>query len=384
MTPTPQPEDLRPLFLLNPNVVFLNHGSFGACSKPVFEAYQQWQLELERQPVEFLGRRIDDLLQQAMQPLAEYLNADADDLVFVQNATTGVNLAARSLPLQPGDEILSTDHEYGACANTWRFVCQQTGAQYIERPIPLPLTTSEAFVEHFWAGVTTRTKVIYLSHITSPTALIFPIAEIIRRAREAGIITIMDGAHAPGHIAVDLRALDADFYTGNCHKWLCAPKGAAFLYARRELQRSVQPSIISWGYGLAFKYLHQMQGTRDPAAYLSVPAALDFQRQHHWDDVRARCHKLVISTVDELTRRSGLDPLAGESWFGQMAAVPLPSCDAQTVKQRLYDDHCVEVPVFTWNNRQYVRISIQGYNSQADTDRLLGALDEILTADWRV
>jgi isopenicillin-N epimerase len=296
----------------------------------------------------------------------------------VPNATTGVNLVARSLPLQPGDEILTTDHEYGACRNTWQFICEHTGAQYVERPMLPPFTSEEAFVEQFWAGVTTRTRVIYLSHITSPTALIFPIAEIIRRAREAGILTLIDGAHTPGHIPVDLRALDADFYTGNCHKWLCTPKGSAFLYVRREHQSFIQPAIISWGYGLAFKYLHQMQGTRDPAAYLAVPAALDFLREHHWDEVRARCHALAAQTANELTRRSGLEPLSDEAWFGQMVAIPLPSCDDQEVKRRLYDDYCIEVPVFTWNNAQYVRVSIQGYNTPSDADRLLAALDEIL------
>lgn len=377
---TLQPDDLRSRFLLDPKITFLNHGSFGACPKPVFEQYQRWQLELERQPVEFLGRRIDDLLREAMQPLAEYLNADADDLIFVQNATAGVNLVARSLPLQAGDEILSSDHEYGACRNTWDFVCARTGAKYVERSILLPMTTEDAFVEHFWAGVTTRTRVIYLSHITSSTALTFPLAEIIRRARAAGILTVIDGAHTPGHIPVDLRALDADFYTGNCHKWLCAPKGSAFLHVRREHQSDIQPAIISWGYGLAFKYLHQMQGTRDPAAYLTVPAAIQFQREYDWDAVSSRCHDLAAWTARELTTRTGLQPLSDASWYQQMVAAPLPPCDEQEVKRRLYDEYCIEVPVFTWQDRQYVRVSFQGYNSQADAERLIAALAEVISA----
>lgn len=375
----PTAQDLRPLFLLDPSVVFLNHGSFGATPKPVFEVYQNWQLELERQPVEFLGRRVDALLTEAMLPLAEYVNADADDMVFVQNATSGVNVVARSLPLQEGDEILTSNHEYGACINAWQYMCLQNGARVVVREMPLPFTTQEAFVEHFWAGVTPKTKVIYLSHITSPTALIFPIEEIIRRAREAGILTVIDGAHAPGQIPLDIKALGADFYTGNCHKWLCAPKGAGFLYARREHQHLLMPLTISWGYGLAFKMLHQMQGTRDPGAYLTVPAAIAFLKEHDWDSVRARCHAMVVQTAGELGKLTGLEPIADESWFGQMMTIPLPACDTAALKERLYEQYRIEVPFVNWGDRQFVRISFQGYNTPDDAEHLLSALAEALS-----
>lgn len=374
---------LRSHFLLDPSITFLNHGSFGACPKPVFEAYQGWQLELERQPVLFLGRRVDELLNEAMKPLATYLNGDPDDIVFVPNATTGVNIVARSLPLAEGDEILTTDHEYGACRNTWLDVCIKTGARLVEVAFPLPMTTPEAFVERFWAGVTPRTKVIYLSHITSPTALIFPLEEIARRAREAGIITVIDGAHAPGHVPIDLKALDVDFYTGNCHKWLCTPKGSAFLYVRRDLQPMVQPAIISWGYGLGFKLLLQMQGTRDPAAYLAVPAALEFLNAHNWDAVRERCHALVVSTAQQIASLTGVPLVADPSWYGQMMAIPLPPCDDQDVKRRLYDDYQIEVPVFTFNNTQFVRVSIQGYNTPEDVEHLIAALSDVLSLEPR-
>ena len=207
-------------FLLDPDVIFLNHGSFGASPKPVFKAYQDWQLELERQPVEFLGRRANALLEDARIILADYLHCQADEVVYATNPTTAINLIVRSLPLQPGDEILTTDHEYGAMDRTWRFVCKSTGAVYRQQPIPLPVTTPEDFIETFWAGVTPKTKIIFLSQITSPTALIFPVEQICQRARQAGILTIVDGAHAPGQIPLDLTALGADFYTGACHKWL--------------------------------------------------------------------------------------------------------------------------------------------------------------------
>jgi len=209
---------LKDYFLLNPDIVFLNHGSFGATPKPVFEAYQSWQLRLERQPVLFLGRELDGLLKVSRRALGKYLNADADDLVYIPNATHGVNIIAHSLDLKPGDEILTTDHEYGACDYTWDFICGKTGAKYIHQPIPLPVHSEEEIADQIWLGVTPRTKAVYLSHITSPTALRLPVEQICQHAREAGILTIVDAAHPPGQIPVDLQALGADIVFGNCHK----------------------------------------------------------------------------------------------------------------------------------------------------------------------
>lgn len=250
-TSAPSAAELRSMFLLDPEVIFLNHGSFGACPKPVFDSYQHWQRELERQPVEFIQRRQDDLIDSARGRLASELNVPPDDVVFVPNATSGLNVFARSMKLQPGDEILATDHEYGALNLTWQHVCARTGAKYVQQEIPLPVTTPEAMIETLWQGVTDRTKVIFLSHLTSPTALIFPVAEICHRAREAGIISIIDGAHAPGQLPLDLIAIGADVYSGNCHKWMCSPKGAAFLYVRPEHQEIVEALTVSWGWGRA-------------------------------------------------------------------------------------------------------------------------------------
>ncbi|MEP7290847.1 MAG: aminotransferase class V-fold PLP-dependent enzyme [Chloroflexota bacterium] len=372
---------MRSQFLIDPGVVFLNHGSFGACPIPVFETYQRWQLELERQPVEFLGRRVDGLLDEARAVLAKYLNAAPENLVFVPNATSGVNVAARSLALTPGDEILTTDHEYGACSYAWQHNCERTGAKYVVRPLPLPLTTPAAFVEHFWAGVNPRTRVIYLSHITSPTALIFPVEEICRRAREAGIITVIDGAHAPGQIPLDMEQIGADFYTGNCHKWMCTPKGTGFLYVRPEFQTPIEPLIVSWGWtdDADFVIRNQKQGTRDPAAYLTVPAGIAYLQAHDWDTVRARCHALGVELRDQIADWSDQPQIAPESWFGQMFTAPLPPCDPLVVKQRLYDEHKIEVPIVVFNNRQYVRVSFQAYNTREDGQKLLSALQEIIT-----
>jgi isopenicillin-N epimerase len=373
---------LRQHFLLDPAVVFLNHGSFGACPIPVFEAYQQWQRELECQPVDFLGRRADDLLDDARSKLAAYINCDVDEIIFVPNATVGINTIARSLDLQPGDEILATNQEYGAIDRTWTFVCGKTGAHYIHQSIPLPVTTSEAFVETFWSAVTPRTRVIAICHITSPTALIYPVAEICRRAREAGILTVIDGAHTPGQIPIDLKALDADFYSGNYHKWLCAPKGSGFLFAKREHHPMIDPLIISsgWVEGASFVEQNQWQGTRDIAAFLSVPAAIEFQAAHDWDTVRQECHQLASEARARLSEWSGLEPISPDSpdWFAQMITLPLPPCDTAVVKQRLYDEFHVEVPLTQWEDKAGIRISFQGYNTMDDLNQLLNGLKTII------
>jgi isopenicillin-N epimerase len=222
-------DSLRELFLIDPEVAFLNHGSFGATPRPVFERYQAWQRELERQPVEFLGRRFNTLMAEARATLGGYLNAPSDSLIFIPNATMGMNIIARSIALEPGDEVVSTDHEYGAIDRMWRVVCGEARAVYKPVAIPLPVTTHADLVERIWSAVTPRTRVLSVSHITSRTALRFPVEELCRRARDAGILSIVDGAHAPGQIPVDLAAIGADYYTANCHKWMCA---------RRRAQRS--------------------------------------------------------------------------------------------------------------------------------------------------
>jgi len=377
---------LKDFFLLDPAVTFLNHGSFGATPRPVFEKYQWWQRELERQPVEFLGRRFNALMRDARRALAEYVHTEENNLVYVPNTTTGLNIVARSVRLEPGDEILTTDHEYGALDRTWRFICRRTGAVYKQQPIPVPLTTEENFIERVWSGVTPRTRVIFLSHITSPTALIFPVQEICRRARRAGIISIVDGAHAVGQIPLNLESIGADFYSSNLHKWLCCPKGSAFLYARREMQNEVAPLVVSWGYeserpsSSRFVDEQEWTGTRDIAAFLVTPDAIRFFQEHHWDAVRASCHALAHSARAQITRLTGLPPLSPDSseWYAQMVTLPLPACDAAQLKTRLYDDWRIEVPIVTWQNRQFVRVSIQAYNSPTDVEQLVRALSTIL------
>jgi isopenicillin-N epimerase len=394
----PGGESLRDLFLLRSDVIFLNHGSFGACPRQVFEAYQAWQLELQRQPVEFLGRRFPELMRTARASLALYVNAKPNDLVYVPNATTGLNIVARSLPLQPGDEVLSTDHEYGAIDRTWRFVCAKRGARYVNRPLPLPVESAGQVVETIWSGVTARTRVLSLSHITSPTALILPIQELVERARRAGIITVIDGAHVPGQIPLDLTALGADFYAGNLHKWLCSPPGSAFLHARRDVQHLLEPLVVSWGWqpenntllsldgidtpASPFVLEQEWQGTRDISAYLSVPVAIGFQAKHDWQRVRRECHELVRYTRQAIGEMTGLDQICPDSpeWYAQMAVIPLPMCDAAQLKQRLYDEYRIEVPIITWGGREFVRVSVQAYNTAQDVEALVQALERLVRA----
>ncbi len=373
---------MRDLFLLRPNVVFLNHGSFGACPRPVFAAYQRWQEELEREPVEFLDRRFDALLAEARGALGEFLSADPLDLVFVPNATTAMNTVARSLHLTLGDEVLSTDHEYGAVDRMWRLVCAERGATYVRAEVPVPLAPADEVAERIWARVSPRTRVLTLSHITSPTAMRLPVEELVGRARERGIITVIDGAHAPGQIPLNLGTLGADFYAGNCHKWMMAPKGAGFLWARHEAQRRLKPLVISWGGegskgpgSSPFLDDHEWQGTRDIAAFLTVPAAIQFMDEHGWDSVRERCRALLegfARRVEEL----GLEPASAgpHPWPVQMRAFLLPPCDGRELQRRLFAGARIEVPVIQWNGRSLLRVSVQGYTTPQDLDALASAL----------
>lgn len=360
---------MRDGFLLDPRIAYLNHGSFGACPEPVFREYQRLQLELERGPTDFLTRRVarwfwggderPGQLAEARASLASFVGADAADLVFFPNATSGLNAVIRSLRLEPGDEILTTAHEYGAVTRTWEFA----GAT---------LVVCEP--EELASRIGPRTRAVSVSHVTSPTALLFPVDEICAAARAYGALAIVDGAHAPGHVPLDLRTLGADVYAGNCHKWLCAPKGAGFLWARAEHQGWIEPLVVSWGYheGADFGERHGWQGTRDPAAYLAVPKAIEV---HAGFDAAAQ-----LALADEAERRLGalgLARVAGEP-APFMRAVELPPGDPDELWARLYEEHAVEAPVYEWSGRRILRVSIGPYNDETDVERLLSALRALL------
>ena len=377
----PDAAALRREFLLDPDVTFLNHGSFGACPRPVFERYQAWQRELEAEPVRFIAHRLTDLLAEARAVLGDYVGAAADDLTFVPNATTGVNIAARALDLRPGDEILTTDLEYGASDLAWQWVCARAGARYVRAATPSPLAGPDDLLDAMRARRSDRTRAVFLSHVTSETALVLPVAEVVAWARAEGLVTIVDGAHAPAQVPLDLAALGADFYAGNCHKWLCAPKGSGFLHVRPEHQERVDGAIVSWGYGqdATFVSRTELQGTRDPAAYLAVPAAIRFQAERGWDEVAARCRALAREARSELCALLGTDPLAPESMLAQMATVRLPRPDP-ALAERLFETHRIEIPVMR-PGHELLRISVAAYTTRDDVDRLLSALARELDAE---
>ncbi len=377
---------LKPLFFLDPEVTFLNHGSFGATPRPVLENYQDWQRRLEKQPVLYLARENQDHFRTARKNLASYLKAKSDNLVFVPNATFGVNVIARSLDFQPGDEILTSNHEYGACDNIWDFLNQKIGLKVIRQEIPLPLPLKEEMIEMIWDGVSEKTRLIFLSQITSPTAITLPIEEICQRARDAGILTLIDGAHAPGQLDLDLDTLEADFYTGNCHKWLMAPKGSGFLHIHPEHQDLVEPLVVSWGWGTncPFESDSRLQailewwGTKDPAAYFSTPAAIAFQQDHNWNQVRKECEGLLGEALKKIEALTGLPSIYGEveDNFIQIGAAEWPSdWKPEKLQAWLYDTKKIEIPVIHWENRWLIRPSVQGYNTLEDLDLLTEALE---------
>lgn len=379
---------MRSHFLLDPTVVFLNHGSFGACPIEVLEVRRQWEHEMERNPVEFLGRRSAALLLASRQALGNLIGAGADDLVYVPNATTGVNIVAASIDLRPGDEVLVNDLEYGACLATWARVCEQRGATVRGVRVALPFD-ADAFADELIAAIAPRTRLLFVSHIASTTALRLPVERLVREARARGVLSLVDGAHAPGQIELQLDALGADFYTGNCHKWLCAPKGTGFLHARAEHQPMLHAPVTSWGYLAGdggytgfdgytgrsiFERRMQWQGTRDISACLTVPAAIDWLRAHDWNLHRSRCHQQAISLMHRVCASTGLQPIAPDDGFVQMVAIPVPHRDPAGLRQTLFDQHRIEVPVTQHDGQVLVRVSVQAYNSEADLQALADAL----------
>jgi isopenicillin-N epimerase len=379
-------ESLKDQFLLRPDIHFLNFGSFGATPKPIFEKYQDWQRVLEAEPVQFIAFDGYQYLADSRAALAKFLNcADKDDLVYVTNPSFAINMIAKSFPLEAGDEILTTDIEYGACDRTWNYYCTKKGATYRRQKINLPITTKEQFIEDFFKGYNEKTKAIFISHITSATGLILPAAEICAIAKEKGLITIVDGAHAPAHIPLDLSSIQADFYTGACHKWMMAPKGCSFLYATKSVQPICDPMIVSWGYQAAkpshskFLDYHQMIGTRDFSAFLTVATCIEFMEQHNWKSVGRQCHEMVLAHAPRffsLMNSTPISPLNSE-WIGQMISIPIQTPDPEKLQRTLFLDYKIEVPIMRQGDDVYLRYSINAFNTVENLDALYYAMKEI-------
>jgi isopenicillin-N epimerase len=380
-------DQLKQYFLLRPDITYLNFGSFGACPKPIFEKYQQYQVQLEQEPVLFITKEGLSLLEKSREALGSFINCDKDDLVYVPNPTYAVNMVVRNLPLQPGDEILATDLEYGACDKTWEYYSRKNKFLYKKSRVQLPLTTKEKFVEDLFKDITPATKLIFFSHITSSTALRFPAEEICRKAHEMRIPVFIDGAHAPAQCEVDLRKLGVDFYAGACHKWMMAPKGCSFIYAKKQWQSQLDPLVISWGYDALFptqsqfQDYHQMNGTRDFSAYLTIPAILDFMKLHNWPDVSARCRKLVKEYAPEFCEILQTEPLAPltDDFILQMFSAKIRTAEPEKLHDLFFGKYKIEIPVSRHEGDCYIRYSINAFNDEQDMDHLLAAVKDIIS-----
>lgn len=376
---------LKSQFLLRPDITFLNFGSFGACPRPVFEAYQAFQLELENEPVHFIVNKGMAYLGESRKALGQFIHCHPDDVVYVTNPSYAVNAVAKSFDLKPGDEVLTTQLEYGACDKTWNYYCKKSGARYVRQPVTLPLENKQKFVDELFAGLTARTRLIFLSHITSSTALRFPVEEVCRRARESGIPVFIDGAHAPGQIEVDMGELGVDMYTGACHKWMMTPKGSSFLYVSKTWQDRIDPLIISWGYDAMFpshsRFLdyHQMNGSRDYSAFLAIPAAIEFMEKHDWGQVAANCRQLVKANALTLSEMLGSEPLAPltDEYILQMYSTRIYTDEPERLHDLLFEKYKIQIPVMRHEGVMYIRYSINGYNDQHDLDLLFEALEDI-------
>ncbi len=383
---------------LDRHVAFLNHGSFGACPLPVLEVQRQWRLRLERQPVQFFVRDLESLLDESRTILAEFLGADPQDIAWVSNATHGVNAVLQSLSLRAGDELLTTNHAYNACRNALEFVARRSGARVVVASVSFPLDSAKHVHDAILQAVTLRTRLALIDHVSSPTGLIFPLETLIPALAKRGVQILIDGAHASGMLPLELSALGATYYTGNCHKWMCAPKGVGFLYVQRELQTNVRPTVISHGANSTrtdrsrFLIEFDWHGTHDPSAILSVPEAVRFMADllpGGWPALRAHNREMVLAGRMLLCRALGIEPPCPDNMIGALASLPLPLSTephaarsmpgTDPLQNRLHQIHGVEVPVMTWPvpPHRLIRISAQVYNDLAQYEQLATILLEI-------
>ena len=383
-----EPQALASLWALDPSVIYLNHGSFGACPHAVLQAQAALRLEMEREPVDFLDGMLPGRLDAARGELARFLGCDPEDLVFVTNATTGVNAVLRSLWLEPGDELLVTDQTYPACRKAAEFIAVRSGARIVVARLPFPVASEADVVSAIVACASTRTRLALLDHVTSPTALVLPIARLVSELRARGIETLVDGAHAPGMLPLELAKLGAAYYTGNAHKWLCAPKGAAFLHVRRDRQSAIHPTVISHGHGAGFRAEFDWVGTADPTAWLCIPEALRVIGSllpGGWAAVMARNHSLALQARRLLLDKLGVDAPCPDAMIGSMASIPLPAAvsgaPAAALDCQGLHGWFRERGIETWLSAHplpVLRISAQLYNDMDQFERLADVLAECL------
>lgn len=383
----PSKSPLSRLWGIDPSVVYLNHGSFGACPLPVLEAQARWRERMERQLVRFLVRELEGLLDTARAEVGAFVGASADDLAFVTNATAGVNCVLQWLALKPGDEVLTTSQEYNACANALRAHAGRAGATVEVAQTPFPLASPDEVVEAILAKVTERTRLALVDHVTSPTGLVFPVERIVRELERRGVDTLVDGAHAPGMVDLNIEKIGAAYYTGNLHKWVCAPKGAAVLWVRKDRQAGVRPTSISHGANSPredrskFRLEFDWTGTCDPTAWLTAPEAIRFVgalAPGGWREVRERNRALALRGRAVVCDAMGVAAPAPEGMIGSLATIPLPDSErpASELKERLMEEWGIEIPIVSWPGapKRQVRLSAQLYNHEAEYEHLARAL----------
>jgi isopenicillin-N epimerase len=346
---------------------------------------QAWSERIERNPVDFFVRQLASAIDHATERLAEFVGTQAGNLVLVDNATTGMNAVAASVRLKPGDEVLLNDHEYGAVVRIWENTCRSSGARCVVQKLAVPFASPEELVDSLMAGMTARTKLLVTSHFTSPTATKFPVADICRRAHERGVPVCIDGPHAVAMVPLEIDRLDCDFYTASCHKWLCAPFGAGFLYVHPRMQTDVRPAVISWGRLLderppIWRDEFHWVGTRDISSWLSIPASIDFMQRIGLEAFRDRTHRLAQYARGRLEDVTGLSALVPDSadWYGSMISMPIEVDDAIALQKALWRLHQIEVPVMQWSGRRLLRISCHAYTQSSDIDRLVDCLPPLL------
>lgn len=378
----PGSPELRARWALDPSVVFLNHGSFGATPIDILDAQNRLRTELEAEPVRFLGREMPTRVDDARRRVATFLGADADGLVPVYNATTGVNAVLHSIRWREGDEIVLADSTYNAVKMAARALSDRYGVRVVEARPHFPFTTCEGSAGAYAAALSERTRLVVVDHIVSATAQILPVREVVEVAHAAGVPVLVDGAHAPGMLPLSIAEVGADFYTGNLHKWLCTPKGAAVLWVAPEWRSRVEPTVTSHGYGQGFQIAFDWPGTLDPTAFLSAPAAIDWFEALGMDAVRAANHGLVQRGRQLLAEALDVElPHPDDpAFYGSMAVIPVPWARASdpggpaALTARLYDQHRIEVPFTSFDDRVWVRISGQLYNRPQDYERLAEVL----------
>ena len=376
---------MRPQFYLRDNMTFLNNGSFGATPRVVIAAQRGWQELMEQQPIEFVKRVLNPSLRSAAAQMAEFMGAAADDLTFVENASTGVSNVLHSLipKLKAGDELLTTSHVYNAMRQCMKHICSLTGAVYKEVDLPFPTESSQQVRQVLLDAMNERTRFVLVDHVTSPTGIIFPVADIVRDCHERNILILIDGAHAPGMIDLNLNEIGADWYTGNFHKWLFAPKGSAFLWTRAEHQSWTHPVVPSHGYLQGYIAEFDYLGTKDWSAYMSAVDGLRFMQELGVEEVRQHNNALALRARELMMEVLPQPEPAPAAMMASLAAVvlPLTSEDAFNEGERLHDllwdSYRIEIPVFPFGNKLLIRVAAQVYNEEAEVLRLCKALREI-------